>query len=53
MWLHRVFVAALRSFSCNMWDLAPWPGVKTWPPALEAASLSLQTTREVPEPCLS
>ena len=42
-------VAAFRIFSCAMWDLVPWPGIKAGPPALGAWSLSHWTTREVPE----
>ena len=43
-----VFTVALRIFSCSMWDLVPCPGIEPGPPALEAWSLSHQTTREVP-----
>ena len=31
-----------------IWDLVPWPGIKLWPPALGAWSLSHWTTRDVP-----
>ena len=55
IWLHRVFVAACgifvvacRIFSCGMWDLVPWPGIKPGPPALGGRSLNCWTTREVP-----
>ena len=36
-------------FSCSMWDLVLWPGIKLGPPALGARSLSHWTTREVPK----
>ena len=29
-----------KSFSCAMWDLAPWPGIEPRPPALGVQSLS-------------
>ena len=32
-----------------MWDLVPWPGIEPRPPALEAWSLSHQTTRDIPK----
>ena len=62
IWLHRVLVAArgvlvaargilvaaCGIFSCGMWDLVPWPGIKPGPPELGARSLSHWTTREVP-----
>ena len=32
--------------SCGMQDLAPWPVIRPWPPALGAWSLSHWTTRE-------
>lgn len=28
--LHWVFIAALCTFSCAMWDLVPWPGPLQW-----------------------
>ena len=31
-----------------MWDLVPWPGIKTRPPALGARSLNHCAAREVP-----
>ena len=31
-------------FSCSMWNLVPWPGIKPWSPALEVWSLRHQTT---------
>ena len=34
---------------CVMQALAPWPGIRPRPPALEAWSLNRCTTREVPE----
>ena len=36
-------------FSCGIWDLFPWPGIKTGLPALGAWSFSHWTTREVPQ----
>ena len=43
-------VAAHGTFvlPCGTWDLVPWPGMETGPPALGMQSLSHQTTREVP-----
>ena len=35
-------------FSCRIWDLVPWPGIKPGAPALRAWRLSHRTTREVP-----
>ena len=40
------FLAAL-GFSRSMWDLVPWPGIESRPPALGVQSLSRWTTREV------
>ena len=37
-------------FSCSIWDLAPWSGIKPGRPALGAQSFSHWTTREVPKP---
>ena len=37
-----------KSFSCDTWDLVPWPGIKPWSPLLGACSLSHWTTRRVP-----
>ena len=42
------FNCVTRTLSCGMWDLVPWSGIKHWPPALGARSLSHWTTREVP-----
>ena len=36
------------SFSCGIWDLVSWPGIKPGPPALGAQSLSHWTTKWVP-----
>ena len=47
-WLWQVLVAGMRTLSCDMWALAPWPGIEPGPPALGAWSLSHWTTREVP-----
>ena len=38
----------MRTLSCGMWDLVPWPGMELRPPALGVWSLSHWTTREVP-----
>jgi len=43
-----VFVAACWIFSCSMWNLVPWPGIKPRPPALGAWRFSHWTTREDP-----
>ena len=47
IWLHWVFVATCRIFSCSMWVLVPQPGVEPKLPALGAQSLGHWTTREV------
>ena len=47
IWLCQVLDAACGIFSCSTWDLVPWPGIKPWPPALGARSLSQWTIREV------
>ena len=45
----RIFlVVACKIFSCSMWDLVPWAGIKPRPPALGVWSLSHWTTREAP-----
>ena len=48
-WLWRIgssiFIVAYWIFSCGKWDLAPWPKIKWWHPALR--TLSQWTTREV------
>ena len=38
---------ACRIFSCGMWNLVPWPGIRPRPPGLWAWILSHWTTREV------
>ena len=55
IWLHQVLAVALKIFSygmktlsCGMRDLVPWPGIKPWAPALGMWSLSHWITREVP-----
>ena len=47
IWLCCVLVAAcgifscgIRTFSCGIWDLVPWPRIESRPPALGAQSLS-------------
>ena len=42
-----IFSCSMRTLSCGMWDLVPWPGIKPGPPALGAWSLTHWTTREV------
>ena len=37
------------SSNCNMWDLVPWAGIKSGPPAMGVGSLSHWTTWEVPQ----
>ena len=44
----NIYYLAAPGLSCSMWDLVPWPGVASRPPALGAWSLSHWTTREVP-----
>ena len=46
--MRDLLVVACGIFSCSVWDLVPWPGIKTGPPALGAHSLSQWTTREIP-----
>ena len=48
-----IFVVAYGIFSCSMWDLVLWPGIKLRTPALEVQSLSHWTTRKVPDLLLS
>ena len=49
-----IYLAALglscriQTLNYSMWDLAPWPGIKPWPPTLAAQSLSHWSTREAP-----
>ena len=47
IWLCRVLVAALGTFSCGTWDPVPWPRMEPGPPALGGRRLSHWTTREV------
>ena len=39
LWLCRIFAVACRTYSCGMWDIVSWPGIKPSPPALGAWSL--------------
>ena len=39
-WLWQVLVAGMRTLSCDMWALVPWPGIEPGAPALGAWSLS-------------
>ena len=41
-------LSPIVGLSCGMWDLAPWPGIEPWLPAMGAQSLSHWTTRELP-----
>ena len=45
-----IFSCGMRILNCGIWDLAPWPGMESGPPALGAGTLSHWTTREVPCP---
>ena len=44
IWLPYILVAAQEPFSCDMWDLVPWPAMETGSPALGAQSLPHWTT---------
>ena len=46
--LCQVLIVAHRIFSCCMWYLVPWPGIKSGPSALGVQSLSHCITREIP-----
>ena len=46
----KIFSCGMRPLCCGMWNLVPWPGIKSRPPALGAQSLSQWTTRKVPIP---
>ena len=53
-WLHwalvvalRIFSCGIRTLSCSMWDLVPWPGVEPGPSALGVRCLRHWTTGEV------
>ena len=39
LWLCRIFAVACRTYSCGMWDIVSWPGIKPSPSALGAWSL--------------
>ena len=39
---------SMQTLSCGVWDLVPWLGIKSGPPALGTLSHSHWTTREVP-----
>ena len=47
LWHAESLVVVCELFSYSMWDLVPWPGIKSDPPMLETWSLSHWTTREV------
>ena len=49
IFIYLFIYLAASGLSCSMWDLVPQPGMEPGPPALGAQSLSLWTTREVPE----
>ena len=42
---YGIFSCGMQTLSCTMWDLVPWPGIKSGPPALGAQSLSHWTTK--------
>ena len=42
----RIFACGTQTLSWGIWDLIPWPGIKPWPPALGAWSLSHWITEE-------
>ena len=44
IWLCQLLVTASRIFSCGIWDLVPWPGIKPRPPVFGVGSLSHWTT---------
>ena len=39
----------MQIISCGMWNLVPWPGIESGPPALGAWSLSHWNTKGVPQ----
>ena len=47
---HWVLVAAFRFFSFGMWELLPWPGIKSGPPVVGTRRLSHWTARKSPRP---
>ena len=46
-----IFRCNIEMIRCDLWDLAPWPGIEPESPALAVWSLSHWSTREVPGPC--
>ena len=45
----KIFISLTAlGLSCSMWDLVPWPGIKSGPPALGTQNLSHWKTRKVP-----
>ena len=34
----EIFSCSMRTLSCSLWDLAPWPGIDPGPPTLEVPS---------------
>ena len=38
----------MQTLSYGMWDLAAWPGIESWPPALGMHCVSHWTTRKAP-----
>ena len=48
MSLHIFYFFFNLGFSCGMWDLVPWPGIKSRPSELESRSLNHWTTKEGP-----
>ena len=49
IWLLWVLAVACGIFSCSIWNLVPWPGIESQPPASGAQSLNCWTTWEVLE----
>ena len=47
---HKIFSCGMRPLCWGMWNLVPWPSIKSRTPALGAQSLSQWTTRKVPIP---
>ena len=48
-WEALIAACSIIFFSCDMWDLVPWPGIEPRPPALGAQILNHCPTRAVPQ----
>ena len=48
IWLCQILVVTRGIFSCDLWDLVPWPEIEPRPSALGTWSPSHWTTREIP-----